>query len=148
MQCKTTDGHGWTPIRRPRTTSLPPNLVHRAASQRGMIHTRSSSVSIRVYLWLPTFLNCMEDGQGGERTLATTAELSPILGFVMAVLAKIPLWWHFFVLGLTIVLSTIGSAQAILRKRDSRAAVLWVAFIWLVPLIGAVLYFVFGVNRI
>jgi cardiolipin synthase len=66
----------------------------------------------------------------------------------MDVLAQIPLWWHLFLVALTLVLSTIGSAHAILRKRDSRAAVLWVSFIWLVPLGGAVLYFIFGVNRI
>src|SRR5262249_38060797 len=31
---------------------------------------------------------------------------------------------------------------------DSRAAIAWVGFISLVPLIGAVLYFIFGVNRL
>jgi cardiolipin synthase len=52
------------------------------------------------------------------------------------------------VAGLTLFISVLGSGHAILYKRDSRAAVLWVGFIWLVPLVGAVLYFLLGVNRI
>ena len=44
--------------------------------------------------------------------------------------------------------SVAASAHAVLYKRDSRAAVLWVGVIWLVPLAGALLYFILGVNRI
>lgn len=40
------------------------------------------------------------------------------------------------------------SAHAILYKRDSRAAVGWVGLIWLVPIVGPVLYVMFGINRI
>src|SRR5262249_23591772 len=57
-------------------------------------------------------------------------------------------YWHIFVAVLTLVLSLIASGHALLYKRDSRSAVSWVGFIWLVPLIGAVLYFILGVNRI
>jgi cardiolipin synthase len=60
-------------------------------------------------------------------------------------LAKV---WHYLVLALTLLISTIGSAHALLHKRDTRAATLWVGFIWFVPLVGAVLYFILGVNRI
>jgi cardiolipin synthase len=60
-------------------------------------------------------------------------------------LAKV---WHYLVLALTLLLSAIGSAHALLHKRDTRAATLWVGFIWFVPLVGAVLYFILGVNRI
>jgi cardiolipin synthase len=42
----------------------------------------------------------------------------------------------------------LASGHAILYKRDSRSAIAWVGFIWLVPVAGAVLYFVFGVNRL
>jgi cardiolipin synthase A/B len=56
--------------------------------------------------------------------------------------------WHYLVLALTLLLSLIGSAHALLHKRDTRAVTLWVGFIWFAPLIGAVLYFIFGVNRI
>jgi cardiolipin synthase len=49
---------------------------------------------------------------------------------------------------LTLLLSIAASVHAVLYKRDSRAAVLWIGFIWLAPLVGVVLYFVLGVNRI
>ncbi|MDX1962366.1 MAG: cardiolipin synthase [Pirellulales bacterium] len=38
--------------------------------------------------------------------------------------------------------------HAVLNKRDTRSAILWVGLIYLTPLIGAVLYILFGVNRI
>lgn len=57
-------------------------------------------------------------------------------------------FWHYGVAALTLLLSLIGSGHALLYKRDTRAAVSWVGFIWLVPLVGAVLYFILGVNRI
>jgi cardiolipin synthase len=56
--------------------------------------------------------------------------------------------WHIGVAGLALLLSVLASAHAVLRKRDSRAAISWVGFIWLVPLLGAVMYFIFGVNRL
>src|SRR3989442_3534864 len=57
-------------------------------------------------------------------------------------------FWHIGVAGLAVVLSVIASAHAVLYKRDSRSAIAWVGFVWLVPLVGALLYFVFGINRI
>jgi cardiolipin synthase len=36
----------------------------------------------------------------------------------------------------------------VLHKRDVRAALGWVTFIWLAPVVGAAAYFVLGVNRI
>ncbi len=56
--------------------------------------------------------------------------------------------WHWIVAVLTVVLSLLAAGHAILHKRDSRAAIGWIGFIWFVPLIGAVTYFIFGVNRI
>lgn len=56
--------------------------------------------------------------------------------------------WHIAALGLGLLLSVVATGHAVLHKRDSRAAIAWVGFIWLVPLVGAVLYFIFGVNRI
>jgi cardiolipin synthase len=41
-----------------------------------------------------------------------------------------------------------ASSHVVLTKRDARAAIGWVGIIWLTPLIGSILYFVFGVNRI
>jgi cardiolipin synthase len=57
-------------------------------------------------------------------------------------------FWHYGVAALTLLMSGLASGHALLYKRDSRAAVAWVGFVWLVPLVGAVLYFIFGVNRI
>jgi len=51
-------------------------------------------------------------------------------------------------LGLSVALSLVTSAHAILNKRDPRAAVSWTGLIWLVPIAGALLYIGFGVNRI
>jgi len=43
-------------------------------------------------------------------------------------------------------LSTAG--HALLNKRDPRSAWAWIVVCWLMPLVGALLYFWFGVNRI
>ena len=42
----------------------------------------------------------------------------------------------------------MAAGHAVLYKRDSRAAIAWVGFIWLVPIIGSVLYFLFAINRV
>ena len=41
-----------------------------------------------------------------------------------------------------------ASVHAVIYKRDSRSAIAWAGFIWLVPLAGAALYFILGINRI
>src|SRR5262245_53405898 len=56
--------------------------------------------------------------------------------------------WHLGVLVLTLVLSLWASGHAVLYRRDTRAATMWVGFIWFAPLLGAVLYFILGINRI
>lgn len=57
------------------------------------------------------------------------------------------LWPHVATL-LAVTLSVSTSFHAILRKRDTRAAVGWVALSWLVPFLGALLYLLLGINRI
>jgi cardiolipin synthase len=42
----------------------------------------------------------------------------------------------------------LASVHALLHKRDSRAATLWLGLIWLLPALGALLYLALGVNRI
>ena len=42
----------------------------------------------------------------------------------------------------------LASAHVVLYKRDSRAAIGWVGIIWLVPILGSVLYILLGINRI
>jgi cardiolipin synthase A/B len=56
--------------------------------------------------------------------------------------------WKITAIGFGFLLSVLATGHAVLHKRDSRAAIAWVGFIWLLPLGGAVLYFIFGVNRI
>ena len=57
------------------------------------------------------------------------------------------IWPHVAVV-LTLFISIVTSGNVILYKRDSRSAVIWVAFIWLAPLLGSILYLAFGVNRV
>ncbi len=56
--------------------------------------------------------------------------------------------WQYVLAALTLLLSLFASGHAVVNKRDSRAAMLWVAFVWFVPVLGALLYFIWGVNRI
>jgi len=57
-------------------------------------------------------------------------------------------YWPHLAAGFDFLAALIASAHALLHKRDTRAATLWIGFIWLMPLFGPVLYLVFGVNRI
>lgn len=66
----------------------------------------------------------------------------------MAWLQDLENLWRLFVAGLTLLLSLVAAGHALLFKRDTRGAVLWVGFICLVPLIGAILYLMLGINRI
>jgi cardiolipin synthase len=77
-------------------------------------------------------------GEGPGGTFVGMMGLIEILGNVWNVVAAI----------LTVVLSVIASGHAVLYKRDSRAAIGWVGLIWLVPIVGAVLYALLGINRI
>jgi cardiolipin synthase len=42
----------------------------------------------------------------------------------------------------------LASIHALLHKRDSRAATLWLGVIWFLPVLGPILYLTLGVNRI
>jgi cardiolipin synthase len=41
-----------------------------------------------------------------------------------------------------------ASGHAVIYKRDSRSAALWVIVIWLMPAVGPILYLVLGINRV
>jgi cardiolipin synthase A/B len=56
--------------------------------------------------------------------------------------------WHIAVIGLGLLLSLLATGHVVLTNRDSRASIAWVGFVWFVPLVGAFLYFIFGINRI
>lgn len=56
--------------------------------------------------------------------------------------------WHLLLAALALLLAILAAGHAVLYKRDSRAAIAWVGFIWLLPVAGPLLYFIFGVNRL
>ncbi len=56
--------------------------------------------------------------------------------------------WHMAALGLGLLLPVLAAGHVILTKRDSRSAIAWVGFVLFVPIVGSVMYFIFGVNRI
>ncbi len=47
-----------------------------------------------------------------------------------------------------LVAALIASGHAVIYKRESRSASLWVVLIWVMPALGPVLYFLMGVNRV
>jgi cardiolipin synthase len=63
-------------------------------------------------------------------------------------LDQISRFWPHLAAGFDFLAALFASAHALLHKRDSRAATLWIAFVWLLPLFGPIFYLVFGVNRI
>src|SRR5208283_1640135 len=63
-------------------------------------------------------------------------------------LDQISRFWPYLVAGFTLLAALLASIHALLHKRDSRAATLWLGLIWFLPLLGPVLYLALGVNRI
>jgi cardiolipin synthase A/B len=63
-------------------------------------------------------------------------------------LDKISQFWPHLAAGSDLLAALLASLHAVLNKRDSRAATLWLGLIWFLPLFGPLLYLVLGVNRI
>jgi len=63
-------------------------------------------------------------------------------------LDKLSKFWPHLAAGFDLLAALLASAHALLNKRDSRAATLWLGIIWFVPVLGAILYLSLGVNRI
>jgi cardiolipin synthase len=57
-------------------------------------------------------------------------------------------YWPHVAAGFALLAAGLASVHALLNKRDHRAAALWLGFIWLMPVVGPVLYIAFGINRI
>ena len=55
---------------------------------------------------------------------------------------------RYLVATVTLLIALFASGHAVIWKRDSRSALLWVVVIWLVPLVGPLLCLLLGVNRI
>jgi cardiolipin synthase len=57
-------------------------------------------------------------------------------------------FWPHLAAGFDFVAAVLASVHALLHKRDSRAATLWLGVIWFLPVAGPLLYLALGVNRI
>jgi cardiolipin synthase len=66
----------------------------------------------------------------------------------MVWLEQISRFWPHLAAGFDFLAALFASVHALLHKRDSRAATLWIGVIWLMPLFGPILYLTLGVNRI
>lgn len=56
--------------------------------------------------------------------------------------------WPFFLAAAIPIAQAAAAVHLVLRKRDVRAAVGWMGLIWLVPVVGVILYYLLGINRI
>ncbi len=56
--------------------------------------------------------------------------------------------WHAVAAGLATLTGFISAGHALLNKRDPRAAIGWCAICLMVPVLGAILYVLFGINRV
>lgn len=56
--------------------------------------------------------------------------------------------WPILASAVAISLAGLAAAHAVMYRRDARAALLWVGLVWLAPLVGAILYYLFGINRV
>lgn len=63
-------------------------------------------------------------------------------------LDRISQFWPHIAAGADFLAALLASLHALLHKRDSRAATLWLGLIWFLPLLGPILYLTLGVNRI
>ncbi|MGA2869442.1 MAG: phospholipase D-like domain-containing protein [Verrucomicrobiota bacterium] len=57
-------------------------------------------------------------------------------------------FWPHIAAGFDLLAALLASIHALLYKRDTRSATIWIAVVWFVPLFGPILYLVMGVNRI
>jgi len=57
-------------------------------------------------------------------------------------------YFPWFLIVVLLVVDLWATGHVLLFKRDTRAAIAWIGYIWFVPLIGSVLYFLLGINRI
>ena len=49
---------------------------------------------------------------------------------------------------LIVIIGVTATVHILLRKSDPKAALLWISLVWLAPIIGAVTYVLFGINRL
>ena len=56
--------------------------------------------------------------------------------------------WHSFVGAAIIAVDLLATAHIVLNKRDAQSAIGWVGMVWFAPFVGAVMYYLLGVNRV
>jgi len=57
-------------------------------------------------------------------------------------------FWLHFAAGFDFLACLLASSHALLHKRDTRSATIWIGVIWMLPALGPLLYLALGVNRI
>lgn len=67
---------------------------------------------------------------------------------VEAALAWLQTFWPAIAATLGVIAAVAVTLHVAQHKRDARAAAAWTGLVWLVPLLGALLYLLLGVNRI
>ncbi len=66
----------------------------------------------------------------------------------MGIVSVINEYWPLLLTLVNILLAVMVTVHAVLNKRDTRAAIGWTALAWLAPMIGPLLYYWLGINRI
>lgn len=57
-------------------------------------------------------------------------------------------WPTWLILLAVAAMSLVAASHALLSKRDSTAALSWVAFTLIIPVVGPLVYLIFGINRV
>ncbi len=57
-------------------------------------------------------------------------------------------FWPHIAAGFHLLAGLLATSHALLHKRDPRAATIWIVVIWILPVVGPLLYLALGVNRI
>ncbi len=57
-------------------------------------------------------------------------------------------FWPHIAAGFDLLAASLASVHALLNKRDTRAATIWISIVWTLPVLGSILYLALGVNRI
>ena len=57
-------------------------------------------------------------------------------------------FWPHFAAGFDLLACLLASSHALLHKRDTRSATIWIGVIWMLPALGPLLYLALGVNRV
>lgn len=65
-----------------------------------------------------------------------------------ALIESIAVYWPGLVAFFGLLLAVTVTSHIVMNKRDARSAAAWTGLVWLLPLVGAALYWVLGVNRI